>query len=45
MTARGKAWQNYEEVAIYLLDEIAEELGLERVEGKQNVLGSRSLTP
>jgi hypothetical protein len=39
-----RAWKNYEEVAIYLLDRIASELGLERVEGKQGVYGSRSLT-
>ncbi|MEU2869735.1 restriction endonuclease [Streptomyces olivoreticuli] len=38
------AWESYEEVAVYLLDRIAEELGLERVEGKQGVFGSRSLT-
>jgi hypothetical protein len=44
VAARGKAWENYEEVAVYLLDQIASELGLERVEGKQDVYGSRTLT-
>ena len=44
MTAEERAWENYEQVAAFLLDQIAAELGLERVEGKQNVYGSRSLT-
>jgi restriction endonuclease len=39
-----KEWKTYEEVAVYLLNQIASELGLERVEGKQDVYGSRSLT-
>jgi restriction endonuclease len=33
-----------EQVAVFLLDQIAAELGLERVEGKQNIYGSRSQT-
>lgn len=37
-------WETYEEVATHLLDEFAEEFGLERVEGKQNVQGERSGT-
>ena len=44
MVAQGEAWETYEEVAVYLLDQIASELGLERVEGKQDVYGSRSST-
>ena len=40
----GKEWKNYEEVAIYLLDQVASELGLERVDAKQGIYGSRSLT-
>jgi hypothetical protein len=40
----GKEWETYEEVAVHLLNQIASELGLERVEGKQDVYGSRSLT-
>lgn len=40
MVDEGKAWQNYEEVAVYRLDRIASEFGLERVEGKQHVRGS-----
>jgi hypothetical protein len=35
-------WQTYEEVARQLLDRIAEELGLARVEGKQYVPGRKS---
>jgi hypothetical protein len=41
---QDKAWESYEEVAVYLLDQIAAKVGLERVEGKQHVYGSRSLT-
>jgi hypothetical protein len=33
------AWRTYEEVAEYLLNSVAHELGLERVEGKQKVAG------
>lgn len=40
----ASAWKTYEEVATYLLGEIAAELGLERVEGKQSVRGTRSGT-
>lgn len=43
MTGQGNAWKNYEEVAVYLLDQISSELDLERVEGKQDVYGSHSL--
>jgi hypothetical protein len=39
-----EAWQTYEEVAAYLLNEFAAEFGLDRVEGKQNVSGLRSGT-
>jgi restriction endonuclease len=38
------AWQSYEEVAGYLLHQMAAAFGLERVEGKQGVLGLRSGT-
>lgn len=44
MTENDKAWENYENVAVYLLDQVASELGLEHVEGKQDVYGSRSGT-
>ena len=37
-------WENYEEVAHYLLDQMAEHFGLDRVEGKQGVIGKRSGT-
>src|SRR5882724_6794049 len=39
-----KPWQSYEGVARYLLDQFAAEFGLDRVEGKQNVLGKESGT-
>ena len=38
-------WESYEQVATYLLNQFASEFGLERVEGKQNVVGLRSGTP
>jgi hypothetical protein len=37
-------WRSYEEVATYLLNEFATEFGLERVEGKQGIVGQRSGT-
>jgi hypothetical protein len=37
-------WETFEEVAAYLLDQCAAEFGLDRVEGKQSVPGSRSGT-
>jgi hypothetical protein len=40
VAGKGRAWRDYEEVAVYLLDRIASEFGLERVEGKQLVRGS-----
>lgn len=30
MTRRAKAWESYEEVAVYLLDQIASKIGLQR---------------
>jgi hypothetical protein len=41
MTGPPKPWETYEEVAVYILNRIASELGLDlqRVEGKQNVYG------
>lgn len=44
MAEQDKAWETYEQVAVHILDQIAAELGLERVEGKQHIEGSRSLT-
>jgi hypothetical protein len=38
-------WESYEQVATYLLDQFESEFGLERVEGKQKVVGLRSGTP
>src|SRR3712207_2667452 len=37
-----RTWRTYEEVAVYLLDSIAAELGLERVEGEHKLVGHRS---
>jgi hypothetical protein len=40
----SQRWESYEEVAAYLLDRFAQEFGLDRVEGKQDVKGHRSGT-
>lgn len=37
-------WKTYEELATFLLDQFAAEFGLERVEGKQEVVGQRTET-
>ena len=37
-----ETWETYEEVAVYILDQVAS--NLERVEGKQHVCRSRSST-
>lgn len=37
-------WRSYEDVAVFLLDQICVEFGLQRVEGKQSVIGKRSGT-
>lgn len=42
--AEEQRWKTYQEVAAYLLDRVALELGLERVEGEQHVVGQRSGT-
>jgi hypothetical protein len=34
-----KQWRKYEEVAQHLLDKFADQLGLERVEAKQKIIG------
>jgi hypothetical protein len=39
-----KSWQNYEEVATYLLNQFASTFGLGSVEGKQIIAGTRSGT-
>ena len=44
MSGESQTWQSYEEVAAYLLDQIAAEFGLERFEGKQIMPGKRSST-
>jgi hypothetical protein len=44
MTSDTAHWESYEQVAVYLLDQIADVLGLKRVEGKQSLGGNRSGT-
>lgn len=39
-----KRWESYEEVAVYLLNQFSQEFGLDRIEGKQSVVGNRSRT-
>jgi hypothetical protein len=38
------AWEQYEQVAIYLLNQFAHEFGLDHVEGKQTVPGHSGTT-
>ena len=42
MATKEAKWRTYEEVATFLLNEMAAEFGLEKVEGKQKVLGLES---
>ena len=44
MVSQPKLWRTYEKVATYLLNQMAEEFGLEKVEADQVVLGLRSGT-
>lgn len=44
MPNSDKRWESYEEVAMYLLDQVAAKLDLDRVEDKQKVIGERSGT-
>ena len=44
MAREPQTWETYQQVAVYILNQIARHLGLERVEGKQHVYGSRSMT-
>lgn len=39
-----KRWENYEDVARYLLNQFSKEFGLSKVEGKQKVIGNKSRT-
>jgi hypothetical protein len=39
-----ESWREYEDVAKHLLNRFAEDFGLDRVEGKQSLLGLRSST-
>ena len=44
MTDSATSWQTYEQVATYLLNRVADSLGLQFVEGKQAVVGLESGT-
>lgn len=44
MREQPKEWETYEQVAVYILNQIAPHLGLEYVEGKQLVPGAKSGT-
>jgi hypothetical protein len=44
MIPESKKWLTYEEVARYLLNQIADKFGVSHVEGKQKVVGKRSGT-
>ena len=44
MEDQNKAWKTYEEVAAYLLNQLAEKFGIVRVEGKQTLKGQKSGT-
>ena len=44
MTSKRNTWRSYEDVAVYLLDQIASKLDLDRVEDKQKVIGKRTGT-
>jgi hypothetical protein len=44
MIDEPKAWESYEEVAVYLLNQIAAEFGLQVVEGKQTIVGRKTGT-
>lgn len=44
MSDQTHSWRSYEQVAVEIMNKIAALLGLERVEGKQSVYGSRTGT-
>ena len=44
MEDHNKAWETYEEVAAYLLNQLAEKFGIARIEGKQTIKGQKSGT-
>lgn len=44
MSDQPQSWQSYEQVAVEIMNKIAALLGLERVESKQSVYGSRTGT-
>lgn len=44
MSYKPQTWASYEQVAVHIMNQIASQLDLERVEGKQHVYGSRSGT-
>lgn len=44
MPDQPQSWETYEQVAVHIMNQIAGQLGLEHVEGKQHVYGSHSGT-
>jgi hypothetical protein len=44
MEDQNKTWETYEEVAAYLLNQIADKFGIVKVEGKQLIKGQKSGT-
>jgi hypothetical protein len=44
MNDESTAWESYEEVATFLLNQFAHEFGLQKFEGKQTIFGKRSGT-
>jgi hypothetical protein len=44
MNKKQSSWETYEQVAAYVLNQIANRFGVDRFEGKQRVLGTRSGT-
>jgi hypothetical protein len=44
MDEQSKSWETYEQVATYVLNQIADRFKVDRFEGKQDVLGTRSGT-
>jgi hypothetical protein len=40
--SKNQEWQNYEQVAVYVCEQIKDRLGLKKVEGKQEIIGVQS---
>ena len=44
MDEQSSSWETYEQVAAYVLNQIADRFNVDRFEGKQSILGTRSRT-